>query len=83
MQKTLLTLSLISIMIFTITSCSEEITSAKKAYDLGNYQKAVELYSKEAHLGDSKAQYNLGVMYAKGQGTKQDYNKAVEMVSPK
>ncbi len=30
-----------------------------------------------AEQGDAKAQYNLGVMYAKGQGVPQDYQEAV------
>ena len=70
MKKTLLTLSITTMMIFTITAYSEEITSGEKAYESGNYKKAVELYTKSANQGDAKAQYNLGVMYAKGQGTK-------------
>ena len=40
--------------------------------------KAVEWYQKAAEQGEVHAQYNLGVMYANGQGVKQDYLKAFE-----
>ena len=35
-------------------------------------------YEDAAEKGDSKAQYNLGVCYFKGDGVKQDFGKAVE-----
>jgi TPR repeat protein len=44
-----------------------------------SYEKAFEYYEQAAHLGDvNKAQYNLGVMYAKGDGIVQDLFKARE-----
>ena len=33
---------------------------------------------KKAKAGDHDAQYNLGIMYAEGQGVPQDYKKAAE-----
>lgn len=33
---------------------------------------------KSAQQGDAKAQCNLGLMYAKGDGVPQDYNQAVK-----
>jgi TPR repeat protein len=35
-----------------------------------NRQKALELYKKAASLGNSVAQYNIALMYEKGQGAK-------------
>lgn len=37
-----------------------------------NYKEALNLFQKAAEQEDSKAQYNLGVMYGKGQGVIQD-----------
>ncbi|RIA82378.1 hypothetical protein C1645_835445 [Glomus cerebriforme] len=40
-------------------------------------QKAFELYQKAANLGDSIAQYNLALMYEKGDEIKKDKNQAI------
>ena len=42
-----------------------------------DYKEAVARYRKAAEQGDASAQYNLGVMYSKGQGVPQDYKEAV------
>ncbi|OAV05604.1 hypothetical protein AO379_1461 [Moraxella catarrhalis] len=41
-----------------------------------DYQKAVEWYTKAAGQGHAKAQFNLGVMYARGQGVRQNKSTA-------
>jgi len=33
---------------------------------------------KQANNGDARAQYNLGIMYKKGQGVEKDYKEAVK-----
>jgi len=43
-----------------------------------SYEKAFEYLEQAAHLGDAKAQYNLGFMYYNGQGVEQSYEKAKE-----
>ena len=45
---------------------------------LVSYERAVEYYEQAAHLGDVSAQYNLGLLYATGQGVTQDELKAKE-----
>jgi len=42
-----------------------------------NYKTAAEHYQKAATLGDKGAQYNLGVLYANGQGVDEDMGTAV------
>ncbi|RIA89585.1 hypothetical protein C1645_771983, partial [Glomus cerebriforme] len=42
-----------------------------------NKQKAVELYKKAANLGSKVAQYNLGIMYEKGDVIEKDINQAI------
>lgn len=46
------------------------------AYEHGDYASAFKLMSQLARQGDAPAQYNLGLMYTKGQGVAQDYRQA-------
>ncbi|HMY01514.1 MAG TPA: hypothetical protein PKC44_17210, partial [Agitococcus sp.] len=46
------------------------------AYKKGNYTIALKEFKKAAQQGDAYAQFNLGLMYAKGEGVPQDYAKA-------
>ena len=43
-----------------------------------NYAEAVKWYRLAADQGDASAQYNLGVMYANGQGVPQNHAEAVK-----
>jgi len=43
------------------------------AYQRGDYATAVRLWRPPAEQGNAEAQYNLGVMYAEGDGVPQDY----------
>ena len=46
------------------------------AYEAGNYAQAFRLWQPFAQQGNAEAQYNLGLMYAQGQGVAQDYQQA-------
>ena len=46
-----------------------------------NYKKAFEWYEKAAHQGLAPAQFNLGVMYKKGQAVPQNYIYAYSWVN--
>ena len=48
------------------------------AYSRRDYQTASKLFRNGADRGDSKAQYQLSIMYDKGQGVTQDYKEAVK-----
>ena len=48
------------------------------AYYRRDYQTAIRLWTPLAEQGDAKAQYNLGVLDAKGRGAPKDYAKAVK-----
>ena len=50
---------------------------AVSAYGQGDYRTALDLYQPLADHGDARAQHNLGVMYANGQGVPQDQAAAV------
>jgi TPR repeat protein len=47
------------------------------AYDRGDYDTALKEWRPLAEQGLSQAQYNLGLMYAEGEGVAQDYQEAV------
>jgi len=49
-----------------------------EATERGDYQTAFKLWLPLAEQGNVNAQFNLGVMYYKGQGVKQDYFEAVK-----
>lgn len=46
------------------------------AYQQGDYEQALREFTMAARFGDPAAQFNLGVMYAAGQGVAQDYTGA-------
>ena len=68
-------------LIFTSTFLTSlahgtSLQEAKIAIEAKNYKKAYEIYQALADEGDAKAQYNLGLMYASGDGVKYDANQA-------
>lgn len=48
-----------------------DLVSASAAYQRGDYARAFQDYSELAQLGQPTAQYDLAVMYARGEGTRQ------------
>lgn len=46
-------------------------------YEIKNYEKAIDLFQKATHLGDSNAMYNLAIMYKGGQGIEKDDEKVM------
>jgi TPR repeat protein len=46
------------------------------AYDRSDYETALKLWRQLAEQGNAKAQYNLGIMYDKGNGVPRDYAAA-------
>jgi TPR repeat protein len=62
---------------------------ATAAYNKDDYAAAASWYRKAAEQGDARAQFNLGIMYAEGEGVPQDYavaaswfRKAAEQNNP-
>jgi len=73
---------LLALTFLFLFSCSEEkpkpepkddFQNAQDAYDRQDYKEAVKWFRLSAEHGVANAQYNLGVMYGKGQGVPQDY----------
>jgi len=60
------------------TGAVQDADAASAAYQKGNYATALRLLRPLADQGDAHAQFNLGVMYAEGQGVPQDYAEAAK-----
>ncbi len=50
------------------------------AYERGNYDTALKEWRPLAKQGLSQAQYNLGLMYAEGEGVAQEYQEAAKWI---
>ena len=81
--KTLFTTALLGASIFSFQSTAwadtleQQFQQGLTAYEQSNYQTAFKLWLPLAEQGDANVQFNLGVMYAEGQGVKQDDFEAV------
>ena len=58
---------------------AQDLEAGVAAYDAGDYEAALAELRPLAEQGDAEAQYNLGVMYAEGQGVAQDYGEAMRL----
>lgn len=52
--------------------------NGQAAYDAGDFGNAFKTWQKLAQQGDSLSQFNLAVMYSRGEGTEQNGGKAIE-----
>ena len=59
-------------------SVAASLEEAEFAYERGDYTQAARLFRPFAEQGVPSVQFNLGVMYAKGQGVPQDYQAALK-----
>ena len=70
----LLPLTVFALLLTTLAHA--DFQAGTDAYDRGDYETAFKEWLPLAEEGDALAQYNLGVMYANGQGVPQDYIQA-------
>ena len=66
-------LSLTFLFLFSSVVFGDDYQDGVDAYKRKDYKTAYKLWLPLAEQGNAKAQYNLGVMYAKGRGFPQDY----------
>jgi len=85
-RRLLLTLS--ALIALSFTACEDR--RADKAYLRGDYDNALQDIQFLAHGGEARAQYDLGLMYDKGQGVPQSdfeamqwYERAAEQGEPR
>jgi tetratricopeptide (TPR) repeat protein len=76
MQRFLFTICLA--LTWATVAVAASIQEAEFAYDRGDYTQAARLFRPLAEQGNASAQFNLGMMYAKGQGVPQDYQAALK-----
>jgi TPR repeat protein len=71
-------LCLTIVVLFGSVGCSNNLQKGLSAYISGDYATALREWKPLAKQGYANAQYNLGLMYRKGQGVIQDYKTAVK-----
>jgi clan AA aspartic protease (TIGR02281 family) len=57
---------------------ADSVEDATVAYNRGDYATALQLFQQSADKGSAIAQFNVGAMYANGQGVRQNYAEAVK-----
>jgi TPR repeat protein len=57
---------------------AHKMDHGQQAFNLGDYEKAYQIWLSEAEKGDAIAQFNLGNMYYQGKSLQQDYKEAVK-----
>ena len=78
MHRFILALSCISMMLAAPIS-AQDFQKGYEAYQNGDYATALKEWTPLAEGGNSRAQFNLGVMYDDGQGVPQDDKEAVRL----
>jgi TPR repeat protein len=78
MQRPSAALILIIFFLMAGPAIAEPFEDATKAYHSGDYEAAYRLITPLAEGGLPEAQFNLGLMYEKGQGVHQDYAEALK-----
>ena len=78
MQRPSAALILIIFLLMAGPAIAEPFEDATKAYHSGDYEAAYRLITPLAEGGLPEAQFNLGLMYEKGQGVHQDYAEALK-----
>ncbi len=65
------------VLLWTTVCFAGEVEDGFAAYKRGDYKTAAAMWTIAANKGDAKAQNDLGLLYASGQGVAQDYKEAV------
>ena len=78
MRTTSTVLILIISLLLVGPAIAGPLEDATKAYEEGDYEAAYSLFEPLAEQGSPEAQYNLVVMYRKGQGVPEDYSAAAK-----
>jgi hypothetical protein len=78
MKKTILHMPIRGASLFLPAQKEKGFEEGMAAYKRGDYATALKKWRLLAEAGDATAQYNLGVMYAEGQGVPQDDEEAAK-----
>ena len=74
MRKILLSLAIVGFLLPGVAHA--DLTSAKRAYDHGDFQTAFQEFKNLAEQGDGYAKNRLGELYRDGKGTDQNFESA-------
>ena len=69
-------LLVLSLALSLLNTVFADFREGLDAYNKGDYETAYKQWKPLAKAGDAEAQYNLGFMYRRGEGVKQDDEKA-------
>ena len=69
-------LALTFLFLFSGSVFADDLKDAMAAHKSKDYKEAVRLYRLSAKQGNAEAQYNLGLMYEKGQVVPKDFKEA-------
>ena len=69
---------LIVLLLLASNAHADDLQEGLKALERGDYKTAFEKWQRLAREGNSIAQFNLGLMYDKGDGVRQSFPKAVK-----
>jgi len=69
------------INLLLISPAQADFELGNSYYQKGNFEKAFKEFEMDAHLGDHDAQYNLGVMYYRGEYVKKDNSLAYAWIT--
>lgn len=78
MKQRLYVMLLMAMIVVTAVAQTpqEQLNEANAKYQAGQFEEALELYTKAASKGLADAQFQLGKMYYLGEGTSKDYSSA-------
>jgi uncharacterized protein len=68
----------LALMLMPATGAAQDFDAGVAAQQAGDYATALGVWTPLAEQGNAGAQYNLGVLYANGQGVPQDYAGAAK-----
>ena len=78
-MKNLLMRCFLAVAVLISVSCASDFEKGVEADEKGDYKTAAKYYTKACDDGVIEGCFNLGVMYADGEGVKQNYNKAATL----
>jgi TPR repeat protein len=71
-------LTFLALLLILACPAHADFQSGLDAYNRGDYAAALQEWKPLAEKGDANAQYNVGLLYARGQGVTQDFKEAAE-----
>ena len=75
--RTCVQMSILTALTSILMACSD-YQNARSAYAAGDYTKAYQLFQALAESGDTKAQYDLSLMYIQGIGTQKNIEQGLD-----